>query len=134
MLKHIRYFASNHYAVVRGKPSASLAASLASDEKARIDLQVQQLGSEGLEKSRKRLAEAKAEHDRPIPQDIIASFKVPNVDSIAWIPVETTYNYPHLSAPANYSVDTCKEDTRLPFYVQFEDVKVGFIIVEIIKH
>jgi Zn-dependent M16 (insulinase) family peptidase len=121
-----RYFVSNPFAVVRGRPSASLAARLANDEKTRVAQQVKQLGSEGLAEATRKLAEAKAEHDRPIPQNIITSFKIPDVQSISWIPVQTECGHPQGNLAKEMELK-CQNasDKRLPFFVQFETVKVN---------
>lgn len=97
-----------------------MAARLASDEKARIENQIKQLGPEGLTKASEALASAKAEHDRPIPTSLIESFKIPNVENISWIPVATTRNLP--DSPK--AVGTTVNETDLPLFIQFESVKV----------
>lgn len=60
--------------IVVGKPSARLAETLESDEKTRIENQIRNLGPEGLEQAKKELENAKAEHDRPIPEQILTEF------------------------------------------------------------
>ncbi|KAL1738927.1 Metalloenzyme, LuxS/M16 peptidase-like protein, partial [Schizophyllum fasciatum] len=84
-----KYYIDQHSIVLRGKPSASLVDKLEKDEKERIAKQVEALGPEGLKKAEQELEEAKAEHDKPIPTEILNTFPVPDVKSIAWIPVQS---------------------------------------------
>ncbi|KAF7320399.1 hypothetical protein MKEN_00824700 [Mycena kentingensis (nom. inval.)] len=82
-----KYYIDPNSIVVRGKPSANLADKLDKDEKARIAAQVEKLGEEGLKLAEKELEDAKAEHDKPIPTEVLLDFAVPDVKSIAFIPV-----------------------------------------------
>ena len=84
-----RYFIDANYAVIVGKPSAKLAEKLESEEKARLADQIDKLGPDGLARAEKDLEAAKAEHEKPIPKDVLTSFPVPDVKSISWIPVES---------------------------------------------
>lgn len=51
--------------------------------------QVSKLGPEGLAKLEKALEDAKAEHERPIPEKVLTDFPVPDVKSISWISVQS---------------------------------------------
>jgi Zn-dependent M16 (insulinase) family peptidase len=84
-----RYFVDPKRVVVRGKPSAAFAERLEKEEKARIAKQKADLGPEGLAQKAKELEEAKAEHERPIPTEVLKAFPVPDVKSISWIPVQS---------------------------------------------
>ncbi len=75
--------------VVRGKPSAAVAERLEKEEKARIEKQKATLGPEGLAQKAKELEEAKAEHEKPIPTEVLKSFTLSDVKSISWIPVQS---------------------------------------------
>ena len=113
---------------MRGKPSASLANRLASDERNRIAEQLERLGPDGLAEATRKLAEAKAEHDRPIPQETITSFNVPDVQTISWIPVQTKCDSPLDASRKDIDLGVHhKEGVRLPVFVQFEDVKVSLL-------
>ncbi|KAI0307721.1 Metalloenzyme, LuxS/M16 peptidase-like protein [Multifurca ochricompacta] len=104
-----KYFVDPKRVVVRGKPSAAVAERLEKEEKARIAKQKEDLGHEGLAMKARELQEAKAEHERPIPTEILKSFPVPDVKSISWIPVQ---NGP-----------------PLPFFIQYDHVKSDFVSV-----
>ena len=70
--------------------SASMADRL--EEKRRrlaLLLKSRSSGPKGWPKSTKELEEAKAEHDKPIPTEILTAFPVPDVNSISWIQVQS---------------------------------------------
>ncbi|KAJ7487689.1 Metalloenzyme, LuxS/M16 peptidase-like protein [Mycena galericulata] len=131
-----KYYIDPHSVVVRGKPSASLAVKLDSDEKARVAAQVESLGPEGLKKAAKELEEAKAEHDTPIPTEILLDFAVPSVKSIAFIPVQSLQE-PGTGRPAPTVVAKSEalsqhiqsDGPALPFFVQYDHVESDFISV-----
>lgn len=128
-----RYYIDPPRVIVTGKPSASLARSLEKDEKARLAKQIKELGPEGIAKAAKELEEAKAEHDQAIPEEILTSFPVPDVSSIAWIPVSSVQEPGRGRALQNVGETPAEELRRhiehdgedLPFFVQFDHVKVN---------
>jgi len=118
--------------VIVGKPSASLAEKLEKDEKARIAIQIEKLGPEGLKRAEAELEKAKAEHDRPIPSEILTSFPVPDVKSISWIPVQSVQEPGHgreLPSPSVVNNPLFKhiqsDGQDLPFFVQYDHVEVS---------
>ncbi len=120
--------------VVIGKPSAALAKKLEEDEKARIAEQVKKLGPDGIKEATKVLEEAKAEHDRPIPTDVLTDFLIPDVKTIAWIPVQSVQeagkgreSVPSKEIPLATHVH--KDGQLLPFFVQYDHVEVSFTLV-----
>ncbi|KAF7347762.1 hypothetical protein MVEN_01533700 [Mycena venus] len=131
-----KYYIDSHSVVVRGKPSASLAKKLAADEKARIAAQVERLGPEGLKKAEKELEEAKAEHDKPIPTEILLDFAVPSVKSIAFIPVQSLQEQgtgraaPTKAIKSDALAEHIHSDgSALPFFVQYDHVESDFVTV-----
>jgi Zn-dependent M16 (insulinase) family peptidase len=127
-----KYYIDPPRVVVRGKPSASMAESLEKDEKVRLEKQVKRLGPEGIAAAVKELEEAKAEHDKPIPESVLTAFPVPDVKSISWIPVQSVQQPGKgrsVSAPASKPAQElekhiAKDGEDLPFFVQYDDVKV----------
>jgi hypothetical protein len=109
-----------------------MAKRLEKDDKARLAAQVEQLGPDGLAKAAKVLADAKAENDKPIPEEILTAFPVPDVKSISWIPVRsaqlpgTGRAQPHAAGEgADELMRHIESDGEpLPFFVQYDDVKV----------
>ena len=125
-----RYFVDPKRVVVRGKPSAAVADRLEKEEKARIAKQKEALGPEGLTQKAKELEEAKAEHDKPIPTEVLKSFPLPDVKSISWIPVQSVQQ---AGAGRKSGAPTVANDISrhvsgdgppLPFFVQYDHVKV----------
>lgn len=125
-----RYFIDAASIVVCGKPSASLAKKLEKDEKARLATQIKRLGPKGLEEAEKELEAAKAEHDVPIPTEILKSFPVPDVKSIVWIPVQSVQEVGtgRKAGRAPSSTELSKhiesDGSPLPFFVQYDHVQV----------
>lgn len=134
MLDHIpRYFVDQPYTVVIGRPSASLVENLETVEKDRLAAQVEKLGPEGLAKAAQELEDAKAEHDLPIPKEILTSFPVPHVNSISWIPVKSVQE---LGKGRTVTSRSLQSDLKkriegdgepLPIFVQYDHVKVSFL-------
>lgn len=124
----LRYLIDNAPVIVLGKPSASLPEKLETEEKARIAAQKESLGEEGLAKKVQELEEAKKEHDRPIPQEMLTSFPVPPVSSISWVPVKGAWNDPKkaLSSDKELQAHVEKDGSDLPFFVGYHHAKVSF--------
>lgn len=118
--------------MVLGKPSASLADNLEKAEKARIIDQIEKLGPEGLKEAERKLEAAKAEHSKPIPSGILTSFPVPDVKSIAWIPVQSVQEPGKGRKPNPHGVSTNgdlqnhieSDGNALPFFVEYDHVEV----------
>lgn len=130
-----KYFVTPNRVIVRGKPSAAVAERLEKEEKARIEKQKATLGPEGLAQKAKELEEAKAEHDKPIPTEVLKSFPLPDVKSISWIPVQSVQQ---AGAGRKSGAPTVANDVSrhvsgdgppLPFFVQYDHVKSDFVSV-----
>jgi hypothetical protein len=106
-----------------------MAERIEKEEKARIAKQKKSLGPGGLAKKVKELEEAKAEHDRPIPKEILKSFPVPDVKTISWIPVQSvqqagTGRKGRAGVENDVSRHVNADGSSLPFFVQYDHVKV----------
>lgn len=107
-----------------------MADKLEKTEKARIAAQVKKLGPEGIAKATKELEEAKAEHEKPIPTEILTAFPVPDVKSISWIPVQSVQEPGKgrhaTQPPANSELfkHINSDGSQLPFFVEYDHVKV----------
>jgi Zn-dependent M16 (insulinase) family peptidase len=129
----------NNPVVVRAKPSAALQSTLETTEKDRVAARLEKLGPSGLEQVKKTLQEAKADNEKPIPDAILTGFPVPHVESISWIPVQTAKTLPGRStvpvvgqgstAGSNQELEQhlAKDAVELPFFVQYDHVKVSSI-------
>ncbi|TFK30528.1 cytoplasmic protein [Coprinopsis marcescibilis] len=130
------YFVDAPSAIVCGKPSAKLAAKLEKDETKRIAAQVKKLGPEGLKKAEAELQHAKEENDRPIPDEILSTFPVPDVKSISWIPVATVQEPGTGRQPGGFvrqnlelSRHISSDGQQLPFFVEYDHVESDFTTV-----
>ncbi|KAG8934409.1 hypothetical protein FRC02_010043 [Tulasnella sp. 418] len=132
-----KYYISNPYVAVRAKPSALLPAKLETEEKARIDEQKARLGPAGLKHLAKVLEDAKKEHEKEIPKEVLTSFPVPDVKSIRWIDVQSARNEPSGDKVGkNANVTSAELDkhiasdkTEVPFFVEFDHVQSSFVTI-----
>lgn len=125
-----RYIADNEHVSILGVPSEKLSAKLKDDEKARVEAQKKRLGEEGLKELEKKLEEAQAENDRPIPKEILGSFKVPPPETIHFIQSTTARaglakKMGHLDNDVQKIVDMDKTD--LPLFIHFESIPTNFV-------
>ena len=79
----------------------------------------------------KELEEAKGEHDKPIPTELLTAFPVPDVKSISWIPVQSVQERGsgrHSHASQTSAGDLTKhidaDGPPLTFFVQYDHVQV----------
>ena len=124
-----RYYIDPHSVIVGGKPSSNLADKLEKDEIARVKAQVERLGPEGLKKAAAEVQEAKADHDRPIPTEILNNFPVPGVNAISWIPVQSLLESgrgPSSPRESNSALSEhiASDGPPLSFFVQYDHVQV----------
>lgn len=135
-----RYFVDQPYTVVIGRPSANLAEKIETIEKARLAAQVEKLGPEGLAKAEQELEAAKAEHELPIPKEILTSFPVPDVKSISWIPVKSVQESgkgrsvtSRLSLRSDLEKHIESDGEPLSMFMQYDHVNVSFFRIETIS-
>lgn len=126
-----RYLINRPYIVIIGKPSTTLAEKLEQDEKARLATQLEKLGPDGLALAERELEAAKAEHEKPIPTDVLTSFPVPDVKSISWIPVQSVQEpgkgrstTVQSSEQSQLSKHIHSDGAPLSMFVQYDHVKV----------
>ncbi|KAG8934411.1 hypothetical protein FRC02_010045 [Tulasnella sp. 418] len=133
-----KYYISNPYIAVQAKPSADLAAKLEREAKARIEEQKAKLGPSGLQQLAKLLEDAKKEHEKEIPKELLTSFAVPDVKSIRWIDVQSTRNDPTKNEPGNNAIiktvtqldkHIANDKTEIPFFIEFDHVQSLFVTV-----
>jgi len=131
-----KYYIDPPCVVVGGKPSASLAEQLKETETTRIAAQVKRLGPRGLKQLERDLEQAKADHDLPIPTEILTAFPVPDVKSISWISVQSVQDVgTERDIPARpieeseLSRHIASDGPHLPFFVQYDHVQSDFVSV-----
>jgi Zn-dependent M16 (insulinase) family peptidase len=103
-----------------------MAKRLEEEEKARIEQQKKALGEEGLKKMEQALEAAKKEHDKEIPTEILTSFPVPNVKSIAWIPVLSLQEVG--TGPGRHRVVDQRNNENLARHIQADGSPVPFFV------
>lgn len=102
-----------------------MADTLEKDEKARIAATVARLGPEGLAKLAKDVEDAQIENDKPVPSEMISKFKVPNVNLIDWISVDSARsngvaknNMRATDNKVQAHIDA--DGAELPLFIQFD--------------
>ncbi|KAK8175764.1 Metalloenzyme, LuxS/M16 peptidase-like protein [Phyllosticta citrichinensis] len=130
-----KWLADAHHVSILGVPSKKLSKKLKSEEKQRVAEQKERLGPEGLEKLAKKLEEAKAENDRPIPPEVLDQFEVPGTESIHFIPTTTARSgaakkMGELNNDVQKYVDSDKFDN--PLFMHFESVQSNFVHISLI--
>ncbi|KAF2405633.1 putative Zn2+-dependent endopeptidase [Trichodelitschia bisporula] len=127
-----KYFVNNKHVSILGVPSAKLSAKLKAEETARVKAQKERFGQEGLKELTRKLEAAKAENDKPIPEEILDGFPVPSTKSIHFIPSTTVragLATPKLDNEWQRLVD---QDADVPLFLHFEHVKTNFISFNLI--
>lgn len=119
-----------HHVTIIGKPSAQLSKRLESEEKNRIAAQIKSLGEEGLKEKERKLAQAKAENDRAVPDGLLERFKVPSTKSIHFIETVTARSgaarkMGPLENRIQQVIDNDKVD--LPLFIHYEHVQSNFV-------
>ncbi|EPQ60716.1 hypothetical protein GLOTRDRAFT_30984 [Gloeophyllum trabeum ATCC 11539] len=135
LLQRLVYYIDPPSVTVVGKPSAAMADKLEVDEKVRIAAQKEKLGPEGLKEKARELEEAKKEHEKPIPTDILTAFPVPDVKSISWITVKSIQEGGKGRLPSKFDADPelvkhiSTDGQQLPFFVQYDHVHSEFVTI-----
>ncbi|GAA5957635.1 hypothetical protein JCM21900_000775 [Sporobolomyces salmonicolor] len=121
---------------VVGKPSAALAEKVRDDAKAIVEANVKKYGPEGLAELAKKIEDAQAENDKPIPPEILRDFKIPDVDGIEWINVETARSSgiaKEVGGKENIVQKHVDADgAQLPLFVQFDHINSAFIQISVV--
>ena len=90
------WMADAHHVSILGKPSAKLAKKIKEEEKVRVAERVKNLGEAGLKELARKVEEAKALNDIPIPEEVIGQFEVPGTESIHFIDTLVSFVQRHL--------------------------------------
>ncbi len=132
-----KYLINNHAAVVIAKPSKQLYKQVKDEGKKMIEDRLADLGDEGLKKLKKKLDEAQAKNDAPIPENILNSFPKPDPSKIKFIKTTSTaigLNKDYENDLSNEIVSRLVEDTPkdFPLYINVEQFKSQFISIDIL--
>ncbi|KAH7131940.1 zinc metalloprotease-like protein [Dendryphion nanum] len=125
-----KWVSDAHHVSILGKPSIKLSEKNKADEVARVKAQQEKLGEEGLKNLANKLEEAQAENDKPIPDEILASLKVPGVESIHFF--ETTTARSGLAKKQGIPDNSIqkiidKDENGLPLFIHYEHIPTSFV-------
>lgn len=125
-----KWITDAYHVSILAKPSKELAEKIKTDEAARIKEQQEKLGEEGLKKLAEKLEEAKAENDKPIPDEIISRLKVPGTESIHFFDTITARS--GLAKKLGHSDNSIqkiidKDENGLPLFIHYEHIKTSFV-------
>lgn len=125
-----KWISDAHHVSILGTPSAKLSEKLKKEEVARVKEQQERFGEEGLKKLAKKLADAKAENDKPIPDEILEKLKVPGTESIHFF--ETTTARSGLAKQAGildnkFQKIIDKDEAGSPLFIHFEHIPTNFV-------
>ncbi|XP_022918722.1 uncharacterized protein C05D11.1-like [Onthophagus taurus] len=115
-----RYLIDNHVITIQGYPSQSEQASMAAQEKARIEEQIKNLGEKGLEEKEKELNDAIAFNEKPAPESMLTQVNVPSINSIFFHDI------------VRYSSDEKSPEidlTQTDIFTYFDNVKTDFVYI-----
>ena len=122
------------HVTILGRPSAEMSETLKSEEKARVAARKEKLGDDGLKDLERRLAAARAENDKEVPQEVLERFEVPSTKSISFIDTTTARSgaarkMGTLKNPIQTVID---QDDDLRLFVHFEHVQSNFAYLSLI--
>jgi len=129
-----KWLSDAYHVTILGLPSRELSEKITHDEKARVQAQRKRLGEKGLNELEEKLAAAKAENDKLIPDFVHEQFPVPNIDSVHFISTVTARSgaarkMGKLDNAIQRLVD--KDDTGSPLFIHFEHIPSDFVRIEV---
>ena len=132
----MRWISDAHHVTVLGVPSAKMAEKLKVAEEARVAERRKQLGNKGLVELAEKLEKAKAENDKEIPQEILARYQIPGIDSIHFIDTTTARSGLALKVghPDNKVQKVVDDDgsSDRPLFIHFEHIPSNFVQIGVL--
>ncbi|EGX89648.1 zinc metalloprotease, putative [Cordyceps militaris CM01] len=130
-----KWFIDAHHVSILGKPSSKLAEKAKKAEEERVAKRKADLGKEGLENLAKKLKDAQEKNDQPIPPEVLDQFDVPGTESIHFIESDTARagkaKAIGLGTGATQGAIDAAQASKLPLFIQFEDVPTNFVHITI---
>lgn len=114
------YFVKNKSISIQGYPSNEEQHRMAAEEKERIEMQIKALGEDGLKQKATKLATAVEYNERPPPDSMLTSVKIPSLTSI---------NFHNIIRYRSDIVNEQLDLSEAPVFTYFDHVKSGFIYV-----
>lgn len=124
---------ANHVSIL-GVPSKKMSQKLKSEEQARVEAQKEKLGKDGLQRLTKKLEDAKAQNDRPIPDSILADFAVPDTTSINFIHTTSAsagLARKHGKADSDVQKKIDADGRDIPLFMHFEHIPSQFVRIKL---
>lgn len=122
-----KYYLDANSLTIIGKPSAALADKLEKETNERVAKRVSDLGEAGLKKLQDKIEDAQKANDVEVPQNILSDFKIPDVAGIRWIDVKSAGAGTNKGKFDNAVQERLsKDDTELPYFIQFERKSLPF--------
>lgn len=124
-----KYILDQNYVCIIGRPSVEFGEKLSKEESERIEKQAKVLGDEKLAQLEKELQENKKKNEEPIPDKVIEQFKIPDVNSIHFIPVTTYQTIGKIEDEDSKKLQKHLDDEKkdFPMFIQFDQIPSDFI-------
>lgn len=121
---------------ILGKPSKALSEKNKKEETERVAAQKERLGEKGLAELKKKLEDATAKNDAPIPAEVLEQWPVPATSSIHFIKTDTARSglaraLGTTDNVAQKAIDACGNE-EAGLFIQFEHVPTNFVMVSIL--
>ncbi|ORX60422.1 hypothetical protein DM01DRAFT_1316969 [Hesseltinella vesiculosa] len=127
-------YIDRHHVALIGRPSSAMAKELHQKEEARLAQQKEHLGPAKLNELARQLEAANQQNEQAIPSQLLTSFAIPDVSSIATIDVMSAQCFPLPSpSPLTNTLQTRldAEQTDVPCFIQFDHVRSPFVTLSV---
>ncbi|KAI8327052.1 Metalloenzyme, LuxS/M16 peptidase-like protein [Choanephora cucurbitarum] len=126
-----KWYLDAPHIILFGKPSAEFAEQQTEEETNRVEKQRAELGPDKLAELQKKLDDAMAKNDLPVPKEILENFEIPSVSTIKFIDVVTAKNNDRtLSNPVQDHINQ-DNSADVPIYIQYDHVKSHFTKISV---
>ncbi|KAK5164100.1 uncharacterized protein LTR77_010191 [Saxophila tyrrhenica] len=129
-----KWLADAKHVTILGEPSKELSEKITREEEARVKAQQERLGEEGLKKLADKLAEARAENDKPIPNSLLDKFPVPSPTSVHFISTTTARaGKARKMGELDNNIQSIieKDDNDSPLFIHFEHMPSSFVRIKL---
>ncbi|KPV78065.1 uncharacterized protein RHOBADRAFT_40608 [Rhodotorula graminis WP1] len=119
-------------------PSAKLAQEQAAETKAIVAANRARLGKAGLARAAADLEYAKKVNEHPAPHTLVESYKVPSLESIGWLKVDTARSNGVARGRETFTSRLQShinaDDGDVPYFIQFDHYPSSFVEVAALLH